>query len=234
MNAVIRIDGRAGTARRRAIAQFLKAAFDRVAAAIALGATAPLFALVSLAILCERRGPILFRQLRPGRGGAPFRIYKFRTMREAYGPDGMPLPDSERLTRLGAFLRRTSLDELPQLWNVLRGDLSLVGPRPLLMEYLPHYTPEQARRHDVRPGITGWAQVNGRNALSWEQKLACDMWYVDHWSLALDCKILFITLVRVFRAEGIRSPENRDMEAALLAENPPALRKLGGSSTPRT
>lgn len=128
---------------------------------------------------------------------------KFRTMRSAVGVDGKPLPDAERLTALGRFLRASSLDELPQLWNVVHGDLSLVGPRPLLMQYLPRYTPEQARRHDVLPGITGWAQVNGRNAISWDEKFARDVWYVDHWSLLLDLRILALTLLRVVRRQGI-------------------------------
>ena len=178
------------TRRRRRFPAVCKTVFDRLAAAVGLCVTAPVLAIVALLIALERRGTILFTQVRPGLGAVPFRIYKFRTMREAYGPDGLPLPAAERLTPLGRFLRRTSLDELPQLWNVLRGELSLVGPRPLLMEYLAHYSPEQARRHDVRPGITGWAQVNGRNALSWDEKFAYDLWYVDHWSLRLDLKIL--------------------------------------------
>src|SRR5688572_913406 len=133
--------------------------------------------------------PVLFRQQRPGHRGAPFTIYKFRTMRDAVGLDGRPRPDAERLTAVGRFLRATSLDELPELWNVLRGDMSLVGPRPLMMQYLARYSAEQARRHDVKPGITGWAQVNGRNALDWDDKLALDVWYVDHRSLALDLQI---------------------------------------------
>ena len=147
--------------------------------------------------------PVFFRQIRPGYRTKPFTLYKFRTMREAYDADGTPRPDAERLTRLGRLLRHTSLDELPQLWNVLRGDLSLVGPRPLLMQYLPLYTPEQARRHDVRPGITGWAQVNGRNAIGWEQKFDLDTWYVDHWTLGLDIKILAMTVIKVLNMEGI-------------------------------
>ena len=154
-------------------------------------------------------GPVLFRQFRSGYRAKPFTLYKFRTMREAYGLDGAPRPDADRLTWLGRLLRRTSLDELPQLWNVLRGDLSLVGPRPLLMQYLPLYTPEQARRHDVKPGITGWAQVNGRNAIDWEEKFRLDAWYVDNWSLWLDAKILAMTLVKVLRREGISGQGRR-------------------------
>jgi lipopolysaccharide/colanic/teichoic acid biosynthesis glycosyltransferase len=147
--------------------------------------------------------PVLFVQQRPGLRGRGFRLVKFRTMKSAVGHDGRELPDAERLTALGRFLRATSLDELPQLWNVLRGDLSLVGPRPLLVQYLERYTPEQARRHDVLPGITGWAQVNGRNAISWEEKFALDVWYVDHWSFVLDLRILLLTIVRVLQREGI-------------------------------
>ena len=147
--------------------------------------------------------PVFFRQLRPGLHGLPFQMIKFRTMTDARGPSGQLLPDSDRLTPVGRFLRSSSLDELPELWNVLKGDMSLVGPRPLLMEYLPLYSPEQARRHEVRPGITGWAQVNGRNALSWEEKFKLDVWYVDHHSLWLDIKILWLTVRKVLVREGI-------------------------------
>ena len=147
--------------------------------------------------------PVFFRQERPGRGGKVFRMFKLRTMTEARGKDGNLLPDAERLTRFGNFLRRTSLDELPELFNVLKGEMSLVGPRPLLVKYLPLYSPEQARRHLVRPGITGWAQVNGRNAISWEEKFALDIWYVDHYSFFVDMKILLITLHKVLFPEGI-------------------------------
>jgi lipopolysaccharide/colanic/teichoic acid biosynthesis glycosyltransferase len=147
--------------------------------------------------------PILFRQRRPGLHGAPFEMVKFRTMRDAVDAGGQALPDSERLTRLGRFMRASSLDELPELWNVLKGDMSLVGPRPLLIEYLPLYSSEQARRHDVRPGVTGWAQVNGRNAISWDEKFALDVWYVDNRSLWLDLRIIGLTLRKVLRREGI-------------------------------
>jgi lipopolysaccharide/colanic/teichoic acid biosynthesis glycosyltransferase len=147
--------------------------------------------------------PILFRQVRPGRDGQPFEILKLRTMRAATGEDGQPLADHLRLTRLGRFLRASSLDELPELWNVLRGDMSLVGPRPLLMEYLPRYSERQRRRHDVKPGLTGWAQVNGRNALDWNAKFELDCWYVDNWSNELDLKILWLTVVTVLKREGI-------------------------------
>lgn len=149
--------------------------------------------------------PVFFRQTRPGRHGQSFEMVKFRTMTNARGPDGALLPDSERLTPFGRFLRATSLDELPELWNVLKGDMSLVGPRPLLMEYLPLYTPEQARRHALRPGVTGWAQVNGRNAISWEEKFALDLWYVDHQSLWLDIKILWLTVKKVLARDGINA-----------------------------
>lgn len=148
-------------------------------------------------------GPVLFRQVRPGLHGMPFVMIKFRTMTDQRGLDGELLPDTQRLTPFGRFLRSTSLDELPELWNVLRGDMSLVGPRPLLMEYLPLYSPEQARRHEVRPGITGWAQVNGRNALSWDERFKLDIWYVDHRSLWLDLRILWLTVRKVIVREGI-------------------------------
>lgn len=174
--------------------------------------TAALLGLIALALplcvlilLIRRRlgSPVFFRQIRPGLHGQPFEMVKFRTMTDACGPDGALLPDAERLTPFGRFLRSTSLDELPELWNVLKGDMSLVGPRPLLMEYLPLYSPQQARRHAVRPGVTGWAQVNGRNAISWEEKFALDTWYVDHRSLLLDIRILWLTVKKVLVREGI-------------------------------
>ncbi len=174
-----------------------------VVAVAGLLALAPILALVALAIRLSMGRPVFFRQVRPGWRGKPFELVKFRTMRDADGPDGRPLPDGDRLTRLGAFLRSSSLDELPQLWNVIKGDLSLVGPRPLLVDYLPLYTSEQARRHEVRPGITGWAQVHGRNAVGWEERFRLDVWYVDHASLALDLKILILTVARVIRREGV-------------------------------
>ena len=182
-----------------------KRLFDLFVAATALLLLAPL--LLVLAWLVRRRigAPVLFRQLRPGLHSRPFELLKLRNMREALDEHGRPLPDAERLTPFGRFLRASSLDELPELWNVLRGDMSLVGPRPLLMEYLPLYTPEQARRHAVRPGITGWAQVNGRNALSWEEKFRLDVWYVDHRSFRLDLRILLLTLKRVLAREGINA-----------------------------
>ena len=179
-----------------------------------------LFALLVLALpllllawqICLKLGcPILFMQRRPGLHGRSFTMVKFRTMSDECGPDGVLLPDAQRLSAYGRFLRATSLDELPELWNVLFGDMSLVGPRPLLMEYLPHYTPEQARRHAVRPGITGWAQINGRNALSWEDKFRLDVWYVDHQSFWLDLRIFVITIWKVLRREGISAPGETTM-----------------------
>ncbi len=162
----------------------------------------PLLLLVYL-VRSRLGSPVFFTQVRPGLNGEPFRMVKFRSMTEERSPDGELLPDADRLTRFGALLRSTSLDELPELWNVLKGEMSLVGPRPLLMAYLPLYTPEQSRRHDVRPGITGWAQVNGRNAISWEEKFALDVWYVENQSLWLDIKILWLTVRKVLMRDGI-------------------------------
>ena len=161
---------------------------------------------VAIVVRWKMGAPVLFRQIRPGLNRRPFELMKFRTMNDATDSQGSELPDEARLTPTGRWLRRLSLDELPQLFNVLRGDMSLVGPRPLLMEYLPLYTPEQARRHAVRPGITGWAQVNGRNAVSWEERFRLDVWYVDHQSCWLDLRILWLTLLRVLRADGINEP----------------------------
>jgi sugar transferase EpsL len=185
---------------------------DRVLTAAGLVLLAPVLALVAGVVRVSLGNPVIFRQQRPGFHGRPFTLYKFRTMRDATGPDDEPLPDAERLTRLGRFLRSTSLDELPTLWNVVKGDMSLVGPRPLLMEYLPRYTPEQMRRHEVRPGITGWAQVNGRNAITWEEKFAHDVWYVDNRSLRLDLKILWLTVRKVVAREGIAQEGHVTME----------------------
>jgi lipopolysaccharide/colanic/teichoic acid biosynthesis glycosyltransferase len=181
----------------------VKRGIDRSAAALGLLATAPIMAATAVAVRASMGSPVLFRQKRPGLRGEIFEVVKFRTMRDANGPDGRPLPDEKRLTRVGNFLRQTSLDELPQLWNVLRGDISLVGPRPLLVRYLARYSPEEMRRHDVLPGITGWAQVNGRNAVTWDERFRDDLWYVDHWSLALDAKILAMTALKVLRRDGI-------------------------------
>lgn len=174
-------------------------------------AAAPVMGAVAVATAASVGRPVLFRQRRPGRGGRPFDIAKFRTMTDARDATGALLPDEERLTRVGKFVRGLSLDELPQLWNVLNGDMSLVGPRPLLMRYLDRYTPEQARRHDVPPGITGWSQVNGRNALSWEQKFAFDVWYVDNIGLALDLRILALTALKVIRRDGVSAQGHATM-----------------------
>ena len=183
-----------------------KRLFDLLLATPALLLLSPLLALLALLVRIKLGSPVLFRQLRPGLHGRPFTLYKFRTMTGARDAAGNLLPDAERLTPFGRFLRATSLDELPELWNVIKGDMSLVGPRPLLMQYLDRYTPEQARRHEVRPGITGWAQVNGRNALTWEQKFALDVWYVDNLSLWLDVKIILLTVWKILRREGISQP----------------------------
>lgn len=164
---------------------------------------APLMVVLAALIRLQMGSPVIFRQTRPGLGGRPFRMLKFRTMRDVFDTQGHSLPDDQRITRLGSFLRSTSLDELPELWNVLKGDMSLVGPRPLLTEYLPLYSAEQARRHEVRPGITGWAQVNGRNALSWDERFRLDVWYVDNCSLWLDIRILLMTIRKVLAREGI-------------------------------
>ena len=181
----------------------MKRVFDLVVAAAAVALLAPLLLAIGIAVRLGLGSPVWFVQVRPGRHGVPFRMIKFRTMRDALDGTGRPLPDGERLTSLGKFLRAASLDELPELWNVLRGDMSLVGPRPLLMEYLPRYSAEQARRHEVKPGITGWAQVNGRNALSWEEKFRLDVWYVDHASLWLDLEIIARTLWKTIKRDGI-------------------------------
>ena len=182
-----------------------KKAMDRAIALAAITVTAPVVAVAAVAVRASMGGPVFFRQERPGYGGKPFHIVKMRTMTQERDAAGQLLPDARRLTKLGRFLRASSIDELPQLWNVLRGDLSLVGPRPLLMKYLPLYDARQRRRHDVLPGITGWAQIHGRNALTWEQKFDLDVWYVDHWSPLLDLRILAGTLGSVVRRQGISS-----------------------------
>lgn len=182
---------------------FVKKTFDRVVATGLLVATSPVLAVAAAVVRVTMGGPVLFRQVRPGKDGKPFRIFKMRTMTNARAADGTLLPDAERLTSVGRMLRSTSIDELPQLFNVLAGDLSLVGPRPLLVQYLPLYSPEQARRHDVMPGITGWAQVNGRNTVTWDQKFELDVWYVDHWTPWLDVRILAKTAMAVLCREGI-------------------------------
>lgn len=183
----------------------VKRLLDIIIAAAALVLLSPVLLLLARQIRRKLGTPVLFRQVRPGRGGIPFVMYKFRTMRDAEDKNGRPLPDAERLTPFGRKLRAASLDELPELWNVLKGDMSLVGPRPLLMEYLPLYNAEQRRRHLVRPGITGWAQVNGRNAISWPEKFRLDVWYVENRSLLLDAKILFLTVKKVLGRSGINS-----------------------------
>ncbi|MEZ8547889.1 sugar transferase [Vibrio cyclitrophicus] len=181
----------------------MKRIFDFIVSLTALIVFLPIIALVARKIRKNLGSPVLFRQARPGLNGKSFEMVKFRSMKDAVDQNGNPLPDSERMTPFGDKLRSSSLDELPGLWNVLKGDMSLVGPRPLLVQYLPLYNKEQARRHDVRPGITGWAQINGRNAISWEEKFKLDVWYVDNRTLGLDIKILFLTVKKVFVKEGI-------------------------------
>ncbi|MGI5916064.1 MAG: sugar transferase [Anaerolineae bacterium] len=189
-----------------------KRLFDLLLTIPALVMFSPLMALMALLVRLKLGSPVLFRQKRPGLHGEPFTLFKFRTMTGERDDAGNLLPDEQRLTRFGSLLRSTSLDELPELWNVLRGEMSLVGPRPLLMQYLPLYTPEQARRHDVRPGITGWAQVNGRNALTWKEKFELDVWYVDHCSFGVDVQILARTVWRVLRRDGISQAGHATME----------------------
>jgi sugar transferase EpsL len=198
-----------------------KRALDLAVGGGALVVLAPALAVTAIAVRRTMGAPVLFRQERPGLRGAPFTVLKFRSMRDAHDERGRPLPDSERLTSVGHFLRATSLDELPQLWNVVRGELSLIGPRPLLMQYLPRYSPEQARRHDMKPGITGWAQVNGRNAISWDEKFALDVWYVDHWSLWLDLKILALTALKVVKRDGIAQQGHVTMPEFMGSEASP-------------
>ena len=181
----------------------MKRVIDLLLACVALVLLLPVMLLICLLVRVFLGAPVIFSQVRPGLNGKPFRMVKFRTMLDAVDAQGNPLPDAQRMTRLGSFLRSSSLDELPELWNVLKGDMSLVGPRPLLMEYLPLYSAEQARRHEVRPGVTGWAQVNGRNALSWDEKFRLDVWYVDNRSLWLDIRILFMTIKKVLVRDGI-------------------------------
>jgi lipopolysaccharide/colanic/teichoic acid biosynthesis glycosyltransferase len=184
----------------------IKRSVDIIGAAAGLIFLAPIIVVVMGVIWVDMGRPVFFRQTRPGRYGRPFNLVKLRSMRESSDHEGRPLSDADRLTRVGACLRALSLDELPGLWNVLRGEMSLVGPRPLLMEYLELYTPRQARRHEVRPGITGWAQINGRNALSWEERLELDVWYVENQSFLLDIKILFRTVFKVLSRDGVTAP----------------------------
>lgn len=189
-----------------------KRTLDLLLSLLVLVCLAPFLLCLAVLVRIRLGSPVLFRQMRPGLGGRPFRLVKFRTMLDSTDSQGQLLADAARLTPFGRFLRSSSLDELPELWNVVRGDMSLVGPRPLLMQYLDRYTPEQARRHEARPGITGWAQVNGRNALSWEQKFALDVWYVDHRSLLLDLRILWLTGIKVVRREGISAAGEATMQ----------------------
>ncbi len=189
----------------------LKRAFDLIAGLCLFIFLLPLLGILSLLIRVKMGRPVFFRQQRPGLKGKPFILYKFRTMEEAAEGVVSPLDDEKRLTGMGRWLRRYSLDEMPQLINVIKGEVSFVGPRPLLMEYLPRYSEEQARRHEVKPGITGWAQVNGRNAISWEEKFAHDVWYVDNWSLFLDLKIIGLTILKVVKAEGIKQDGSASM-----------------------
>ena len=189
----------------------IKRLFDIAAASAAIIVLSAVYATVAYKVKKNLGSPVLFRQTRPGLNGEPFEMIKFRTMLDAYDEQGNLLPNEERLTKFGNFLRSTSLDELPELWNVLKGDMSLVGPRPLLTDYLPLYSEEQARRHNVRPGVTGWAQVNGRNAISWEEKFRLDTWYVDNQSLLLDLKIMLLTLKKVIIKEGVNASDNVTM-----------------------
>jgi len=204
----------------------MKRLFDVAVVLLTLPVTLPLIVIVAFVTRLSLGAPVLFRQDRPGLHGKVFRLIKFRTMAQPRSADEL-IADEQRLSRFGRFLRSTSLDELPELWNVLRGDMSLVGPRPLLVQYLPLYSPEQARRHAVRPGITGWAQVNGRNALTWEEKFALDVWYVDHPSLRLDMKILWLTLAKVFSREGIAAEGEATMPAFTGSERSGSARQSG-------
>lgn len=198
-----------------------KRLLDLTLGGVGLVLISPFLLMIGVLVWARLGWPVLFRQARPGYREKPFSLIKFRTMTQARGPSGELLSDGARLTPLGRTLRSFSLDELPELWNVLRGEMSLVGPRPLLMAYLPRYTPSQRRRHDVLPGMTGWAQVNGRNALTWDTKFAYDLWYVDNWSLGLDLKILALTLWKAVRREGV-TPPGQDTSAEFMgAENVP-------------
>jgi len=191
---------------------YVKRFLDLILTIPAFVLLSPVLIVTALLVRCKLGKPVLFTQQRPGLGGRPFKIFKFRTMTDEGDANGQLLSDKQRLTRFGAFLRKTSMDELPELINVLKGDMSLVGPRPLLMQYLERYTLEQARRHDVKPGITGWAQVNGRNAISWEEKFKLDVWHVAHWSLWLDIKIIILTIWKIIKREGISQPGQATME----------------------
>lgn len=195
----------------------MKRIFDIVFSFLGLIVFFPALVILSVMIRLKLGSPIFFTQVRPGLGGKPFKMVKFRTMRDAVDNDGIPLPDGERMTAFGSMLRSTSLDELPELWNVLKGEMSLVGPRPLLMQYLPLYSVEQNRRHEVRPGVTGWAQINGRNSVSWDEKFKLDTWYVDNQSILLDIKIIILTVKKVLVRDGI-SQENNATMAPFMGE----------------
>lgn len=201
----------------------LKRSIDLLIATVGLLLLSPVIAVLAVLVRLRLGGPVLFRQQRPGLHGRPFKMLKFRTMTDARGTDGTLLPDDQRLTPFGHWLRASSLDELPELWNILVGDMSVVGPRPLLMQYLPLYNQRQQRRHEVRPGITGWAQVNGRNALSWEDRFELDVWYVEHRSFKLDAKIFFLTFHRVAQQEGIAQTGQATMSA--FTGSPPSTRR---------
>ncbi len=190
----------------------MKRLFDIVIACLGLFVGMPIFFVLALQVYRKLGSPVFFSQIRPGKDGRPFKLVKFRTMKDTVDENGILLPDKDRLTSFGKFLRSTSLDELPELWNVIKGDMSLVGPRPLLMEYLPLYSKEQSRRHDVKPGITGWAQINGRNAISWDEKFKLDVWYVDNQNFWLDLKILFLTVRRVLARESISADNHATAE----------------------
>jgi sugar transferase EpsL len=204
---------------------FCKRLFDVFFSFLVLLVLSPLFLLLAFFLLLVQGAPVLFTQQRPGLDGRSFRLIKFRTMRDQRDTRGNLLPDEGRITRLGAFLRRSSLDELPEFLNVLKGDMSVVGPRPLLVQYLERYTPEQARRHDILPGVTGWAQINGRNALTWEEKFALDVWYVDHWSFWLDIKIILLTIWKAIKGEGISQPGYATMPEFMGNESPQSREK---------
>jgi len=192
--------------------KIIKRIMDIFGSLLGFAILSPLFLIIPVIIKLNSKGLIFFKQNRPGENEKIFSLYKFRTMKELKDEHRDLIPDEKRLTKFGNFLRKFSMDEIPELWNVLKGDMSLVGPRPLLVEYLERYTPEQARRHEVKPGITGWAQVNGRNAITWEEKFKYDVWYVDNWSLWLDIKIIFITIFKVIKGEGISHPGQATME----------------------
>ncbi|MBN2282916.1 MAG: sugar transferase [Deltaproteobacteria bacterium] len=193
--------------------------FDLAIAVPSMIILVPVLCVIGFLVRLKIGSPVLFRQIRPGLHGRPFTIYKFRTMTDERNKDGSLLPDRHRLTKFGRFLRSTSLDELPELLNVLKGDMSVVGPRPLLMQYLERYTPEQARRHEVKPGITGWAQINGRNAITWEEKFQYDVWYVDNQSFWLDLKIIILTIWKILKREGINQPGQATMEEFIGSKN---------------